>query len=436
MSILLKNIKYLDILHEKIEEEKDILIEENRIVKIGSNLTAPDAEILDGSKKLATPGFINAHTHLGMTMFRNYADDMDLMDWLSNKIWPLEDHLSSEDIYWASLLSMAELIRSGTTCFCDMYYSMDRVGDAALQAGLRGFLTRGMTDITGGGEARLEDMRRLYENYHNKAKGRIKVIPAPHAIYTCSGEYLKQLIALTKELDGMLHIHLSETEVEVKDSLQKYGKTPIEYVADLGMLDLHVIAAHCVHMTKAEMELVRGKQFYPIYNPTSNLKLASGFTPVKEILEHGITMGLGTDGSSSNNNQNMMEEIHIGSIVNKSVTKDPKAVPAIELLKMATIGGAKALGFDNLGAIEEGYLADLAIFNLDSNHFTPENNLISALCYSASAEDITHVICDGHLLMKDRKLLTIDESMVRTRVNQQWEQVKERAMEGSNHGKN
>lgn len=429
MSILLKNVKYLDIRRENIEKGKDILIEGNRIVAIGENLSAQDAKVIDGTNKLVTPGFINAHTHLGMAMFRNYADDMDLMDWLSNKIWPLEDHLSSEDIYQASLLSMAELIRSGATCFCDMYYSMDRVGDAALQAGLRGFLTRGMTDITGGGEARLEDMRRLYENYHNKAKGRIKVIPAPHAIYTCSGEYLKQLIALTKELDGMLHIHLSETEVEVKDSLQKYGKTPIEYVADLGMLDLHVIAAHCVHMTKEEMELVKGKSFYPIYNPTSNLKLASGFAPVQEMLECGMTVGLGTDGSSSNNNQNMLEEIHIGAIVNKAVTHNPKAVPAIEMLKMATINGAKALGFDDLGAIEEGYLADLVVFDLESNNFTPQNELIHALCYSASSEDICHVICDGKLLMENRKLLTINEQSLRQEVNRHWEAVKQRAKE-------
>ncbi|MDO5715933.1 MAG: amidohydrolase [Tissierellia bacterium] len=420
MNILIKNIDYLDILKETVVNNKDILIKENKIVKIGSNLKVKNVEVMDGQDKLAIPGLINSHTHLGMAMFRNYADDMELMDWLENKIWPIENHLSSEDIYWSSLLSMAEMIRSGTTTFCDMYYGMERVADATIESGMRGLLTRGLTDIGGGGKERLQNLEELYRRYHNSGKGRIRIAPGPHAIYTCSRKYLEEIVQLTEKMDGILHIHLSETETEVENSIKEHGMTPIEYIHSIGMTDLHVIAAHCVHITEKEMEIIGDRPFYPVYNPTSNLKLASGFAPVKALLEGGITMGLGTDGSSSNNNQNMLEEIHIASIVNKAVTMDPKAVPAIEVLKMATIHGAKSLGFENLGAIEEGYLADIVLLDLNSNQFTPRNERINALCYSANSSDVSDVIIDGNIIMRNRELLTLDETIIRMMVTQRW----------------
>ncbi|WP_062551504.1 amidohydrolase [Peptoniphilus phoceensis] len=427
MSILIKNISYLDIEEEKIVDKADIFIEENKIKKIGENLDQKADQVLDGENKLLTPGFVNAHTHLGMSYFRNYADDLALMDWLENEIWPIEAKLNAEDIYWSSLLSIIENIKSGVTSFCDMYYEMDRVGDAAIEAGIRGVLTRGMTDVDGKGEEKLQEFDDLYNNYHEKSNGRIRVVPAPHAIYTCSTEFLKEIAKRSLErYDSLIHIHLSETLTEVENSKKEYGMTPIEYVNSLGLLDSQIIAAHCVHITDEEIELVKDKKFYPVYNPSSNLKLASGFTPVDKLLKNNITMALGTDGDSSNNNQDFVEEMHIGGIVNKAVTMNEKAVPAIGILKMATINGAKALGFKKLGLIKEDYLADLTIFDLNSNSFTPRNNLISALVYSASSSDVESVICDGKFIMRDRKLVNIDEEKIREIVNKRWEDIKTR----------
>ncbi|MCI5642866.1 MAG: amidohydrolase [Peptoniphilus sp.] len=427
MSVLIKNISYLDIEKEKIIDNADIFIEENKIKKIGENLNLDADEIINGEDKLLTPGFVNAHTHLGMSYFRNYADDLALMDWLENEIWPIEAKLNREDIYWSSILSIIENIKSGVTTFCDMYYEMDRVGDAAIESGIRGVLTRGMTDVDGKGEEKLEEFDALYKNYQNKCGGRIKVVPAPHAIYTCSTEFLKEIAKRAKEnYDSLIHIHLSETLTEVENSKKEYGMTPIEYVNTLGLLDSQIIAAHCVHITDEEIELVKNKKFYPVYNPSSNLKLASGFTPVDKMLRNNIKLAMGTDGDSSNNNQDFVEEMHIGGIVNKAVTMNEKAVPAIEILKMATVNGAEALGFEKLGLIKEDYIADLTIFDLNSNSFTPKNNLISALVYSANSADVESVICDGKFIMKDRKLVNVDEKKVREIVNKRWKDIKTR----------
>ncbi len=426
MSILYKNINYLDLENEKIIEGADIFIEGNLIKKIGNNLQIKASEVIDGNFLLMTPGFVNGHTHLGMSYFRNYADDLKLMDWLENEIWPIENKLTADDIYWSSLLSICENIKSGVTNFCDMYYEMDRVCDATIISGIRGTLTRGLTDNDGKGKEKLKSVRELYNNYHNKANGRIKVVPAPHAIYTCSENFLREISDLSKDLDGIINIHLSETKGEVENSLKEHGMTPISYVNSLGLLDNHVIAAHCVHITDEEISLIKDKKFYPIYNPTSNLKLASGFTPVEKLLKNNIIMGIGTDGDSSNNSQNLLQDMHIGAIVNKAREMDEQAVKAIEILKMATINGQRALGISKAGLIKEDYLADLTIFSLKSSNFTPKNNLINALVYSATAEDVKDVLCDGKFVMRNRELVNLDEERIKFEVNRHFEELVKR----------
>ena len=414
--MLIKNISVLDVIGGKILEHQDIYIDGQYIKKIGENLNIEDDRVLDGENKLAVPGFVNAHTHLGMSLFRNYADDMELMEWLGEKIWPIEAKLNPEDVYIGSLMSMAEMIKSGATTFCDMYFPIEPVYRAMEEIGIRGAITRGMMDVEDGSIS-IREHKEGYKKYNGALDGRVTLFPGPHAIYTSSTEYLKEVIEVAKEYGGRINIHLSETETEVKDSLEKYNMTPIEYVNSLGLLELPTVAAHCVHITDEEIEIVKDKEFYPVYNPSSNLKLASGFTPVKKLLANGLKVCLGTDGSSSNNNQNMLEEIHIASIVNKAVEMDPKAVKAIEVLRMATINGAEALNI-NAGAIEEGRLADISIFDLNSLNFTPKNNLISALCYSASSGDIKTVIIDGKIVLEDRKFVNIDEDKLIKDVNE------------------
>ncbi|CDZ74998.1 ATZ_TRZ_like [Peptoniphilus sp. ING2-D1G] len=417
MSILLKNVSYIDVKNECVIDNSNIYIEDNKVSKVDKDIKIDADDAINCENKLAIPALINAHTHLGMTMMRNYADDLDLNSWLNDKIFPLEAKLTGEDIYYASLLSIIENIRSGVSTVCDMYDAMHRVADGVIESGIRGIITKGLTDITGDPEKKIDDTIRLYKDYHNKANERIKVMPSPHAIYTCSTEFIKEIIDISKSFDSVLNMHISETKKEIYDCIAKHEKRPIEYLDDLGLFDLRVIAAHCTHLNEEEIDFISEKEFYPVYNPTSNLKLASGFTDIKYMLEKNVCVTLGTDGSSSNNNQDMFEEMHIGAIVNKALKEDPKAVKAIDMLKMATINGAEAFNI-NIGEIKEGKLADIALINLNSLNFVPKNNLISAICYSANSKDVSDLIVDGKFIMRNKEILTLDEEKIKNKVRE------------------
>ena len=427
MHTIFQDTQYVDVVAGKVIDHRDIEIKDGKIAAISGANTLDGTEIIDGRDLLLVPGFVNAHTHLGMSYFRNYADDMDLDTWLNAAIWPLEAHLTRDDIYWASMLSMAEGIMSGTTTFCDMYYHMDMVAQAAVAMGMRGLLTRGLTDIDGDGDEKLEEVRMLYINSHGLGEDLVEVAPAPHAIYTCSGDYIKEIIHLAGELDGVLHTHLSESKKEMEDAAALYGTTPIRYMWDLGLDQVRTIAAHCVHMTEEDLDLVDLEKFFPVHNPSSNLKLASGIAPIQRMMEKGLTVALGTDGDSSNNNQNMLEEMHLAGLIAKGVSYDPEALKAEDVLRMATINGAKALGRDSeIGSIDVGKLADISCFNLNSTSFTPRNNLISALCYSAQAEDVKHVLIGGEFVLKDRKLTRVDLDDLRKKVERKFQQLIDR----------
>lgn len=416
MSILIRNVGLVPMDgKEEWIESTNIYILEDKIAHIGE--IREDLEVereIDGKNKIAMPGLVNAHTHIGMSLLRNYADDMPLHDWLTKKIWPTEANLTGEDVYWGSLLSMVEMIESGTTAFCDMYFFMDEVGKALEESGMRGVLTRGLIEEQGESQNKLNETRKLFNDWNGKADGRIKVMVAPHAPYTCSPGYLKETLKLAKELNTGIHIHLAETEKELQDSLKEYGKTPIKHVADLGLLDTHTIGAHCVHINDDDIEIIKEKGIFPVNNPSSNLKLASGFAPIDKMLKSGIPVALGTDGSSSNNNLNMFEEIHLASIINKAVTGDAVSVPAIKALEMATINGAKALDWgDEIGSIEVGKKADLILIDTDKSHLYPHHDQISSLAYSVQGSDVDTVIVDGKILMENRIIKTLDVEKIK-----------------------
>lgn len=422
MSILIKDVGLVPMNgNDHWIKNTNIYISDDEIIHIGE--IRKDIEVereIDGKHKIAMPGLVNSHTHIGMSLLRNFADDMPLHDWLSKKIWPTEANLKSEDVYWGSLLSMIEMIESGTTAFCDMYFFMDRVAEALVQSGMRGVLTRGLIEEQGESKNKLDETRKLFNDWDGKADGRIKVMVAPHAPYTCSPKFLKEILNLAKELDTGIHIHLSETKKELQDSLKQYGKTPIKHVADLGLLDLHTIGAHCVYVDEDDIKIIKEKGVFPVNNPTSNFKLASGFAPVDAMLKAGIPLALGTDGSSSNNNLNMFEEIHLASIINKAVTGDAVSVPAIQALEMATINGAKALDWgEKTGSIEVGKKADLILIDTDKSHFYPHHNPISALAYSTQASDVDTVIVDGRILMENRIIKTLDVEKIKYMVEKQ-----------------
>lgn len=416
MSILIKNVGLIPMDgKEEWIESTNIYIKEDKIFHIGE--IREDIEVereIDGKNRIAMPGLVNSHTHIGMSLLRNFADDMPLHDWLTKKIWPIEANLQAEDVYWGSLLSMVEMIESGTTAFCDMYFFMDEVGKALEESGMRGVLTRGLIEEEGGSQDKLDETRELFNTWHGRAEGRIKVMVAPHAPYTCSPDFLKRSLELAKDLNTGIHIHLSETKKELEDSLKDHGKTPVQHVNDLGLLDIHTIGAHCVHVNDEDIKIMKEKGLFPVNNPSSNLKLASGFAPIDAMLKAGIPVALGTDGSSSNNNLNMFEEMHLASIINKAVTGDAVSVPAIKALEMATINGAKALDWeDQIGSIVEGKKADLILIDTDKAHLYPHHDQISAIAYSTQGSDVDTVIVDGRILMENRQIKSLDVEKIK-----------------------
>ncbi len=373
--------------------------------------------VIDGRGLLAMPGMVNAHTHTPMSLLRNYGNDLDLMDWLNQKIFPAEDRMDEEGAYYGALLSIVEMIRSGCTAFEDQYMFEEQIVKAAIDSGVRANVSKGLVGdgAEEGSIARLERNKWLYDNYHGAAEGRIQVDFGPHAPYTCGdGLFLKTVEAAMERPGAGLHVHLCETGGEVENSLRDYGMTPVARLEKLGVFDVpRVLAAHCVHVTQEDMDILKQHDVSVVHNPSSNLKLASGFAPVGRLLERGINVALGTDGSSSNNNQNLCEELHIAAILAKAVAEDAKVLPAYQAVEMAVNGGARALGIDRLaGSIEAGKRADLALIDITGANWAPHTDLLAAIPYSMSGSDVRTVLCDGRILMEDGTLTTIDEERV------------------------
>jgi 5-methylthioadenosine/S-adenosylhomocysteine deaminase len=418
MDILLKNAQIVTLNdNDDIIREGSIGIRDNRIDFIGEGNGCIEAEyskVIDCRGRTVMPGFVNAHNHLAMTMFRNYADDMKLMDWLFTKIFPLEDKQTDESVYWGSLLAMVEMIKSGTTTFADMYFFMESTARAVSESGMRAVLSRGLQGESGEEEPdyRLKESDELFRKFHNSCDGRIKVMLAPHSVYTCSEAYLKKVAAKSLEQGMPVQIHLSESKEEVSTCIEKFGRSPVKYLDDLGLLNDRTVAAHCVAVDDDDIGILASRRVNVVHNPGSNMKLASGIAPVAKMLEKGINVCLGTDGASSNNNLDMLEEMRLAAYLQKVHTNDPTALPAEAVIRMATLKGAKALGFENLGSIEEGKTADLIVLNTERAHYYPKYNIKSAIVYSGNSADVETVIIDGNLVMESGHLVTLDEERI------------------------
>jgi 5-methylthioadenosine/S-adenosylhomocysteine deaminase len=378
-------------------------------------------ERLSGLKKLAMPGLVNAHTHCGMTAMRNTADDLPLQKWLFERIFPIEEKMSDEDVYWSTLLGAAEMIRSGTTSFADMYLHMDHAAKAICETGLRANLSRSAIDFHNDGGLKAVDAhdkcREYFGNWNGNSNGKIKVYIEVHSTYLFDSESLKKAAGLAEELQTGIHIHLLETATERKDSMEKYGKSPVEICKDTGVFNVPVIGAHLVHVSEEDIRILGAADVNAIHNPTSNLKLGSGISPVPAMLDAGINVALGTDGVASNNNLNMFEEMHLAALIHKGVAQNPELVTARQAFTMATANGAKALGFGNVtGMIKAGMKADIILLDTDKPHLYPLNNPHSAIAYSAQGADVHTVIIDGAIVMENRELKTIDEEKVKFKV--------------------
>ncbi|MDI9614564.1 amidohydrolase family protein [Methanothermobacter sp.] len=391
-----------------------VLIEGNTIEEVSDTLSPGDADtVIDGHGKLIIPGLVNTHTHLSMTLFRGMADDLPLDRWLNDHIWPAEAHLNGEYCHAGALLGCVEMIRSGTTTFNDMYFYMDEVARAVDEAGLRCVLSHGMIDLGDDDKRRAEirESLRIIRECHGMADGRIRVALGPHSPYTCSEELLRETARLAAEHGVGIHIHVSETENEVREVSEAHGMSPVEYLDSTGVLGPGTVAAHCVWLSENEMEILSERGVKVSHNPSSNMKLASGPSPVPELMERGVNVSIGTDGAASNNNLDMFEEMKTASLLQKVSLHDPTALPAMDVFRMATVNGAKALGV-NSGLIEEGMLADLVVLNTRRPHLTPWRNPASHLVYSASGADVDTVICDGRILLLEGELKVLDEEHV------------------------
>jgi 5-methylthioadenosine/S-adenosylhomocysteine deaminase len=416
MSILIENTCILPLTGCDSTIENGYLIIEDNLIKEMGRGSAPPAEylrVIDGKQKVVMPGFINTHTHAAMTLMRGYADDLPLMEWLEQKIWPLEARLTGEDVYWGTMLAILEMIKSGTTTFNDMYFFMEDTARAVEQTGIRAVLSRGLVGVGPSAEAGLEESRELAQRWHRTREERITVMLGPHAPYTCPPDYLHKVIALARELGLGIHTHISETKGEAEDIKKQYGKTSAALMEEVGLFDLPAIAAHCVHLSQTDISILKRCGIGVAHNPESNMKLASGIAPVPELLEAGIAVGLGTDGASSNNNLDMLQEMRTCSLLHKVNSMNPTVLPAYQALEMATVNGARALGLDNeIGSLQPGLKADLILLDLNSAHMRPVHDVVANIVYSAQAGDVHTVIINGQIVMENRKILTFDEDQV------------------------
>ena len=400
-----------------------IAIAGGSILAAGDIASAYDPrETVDCMGRVVLPGFVNAHTHAPMTLLRGLADDLRLDVWLMGYMMPVErQFVRSDFVSLGTRLACAEMIRSGTTCFADMYYFEESVAEATAAAGLRALCAQTVLKFPSPDAASFEDALARARDFIARWKGHELIVPAvaPHAPYTCTSEILRACAELACEFDVPLHTHLSETAFEVEQSRREHGMPVVPWVKKHRLFDARVLAAHCVHVDEGEIRALKDAGAGIAHNPTSNLKLGSGVAPVVKMLELGAAVGIGTDGPASNNDLDMFEEVRLAALLAKGVNGDPTVLPARQALAMATRVGAQAMHCDAItGSLEPGKRADLIVVDLDQSHSVPRfgrdpNSVYAQLVYTGKASDVVDVMCNGRWLMRDRRLLTLDEEELR-----------------------
>lgn len=381
---------------------------------------------IDACGGIIMPGLVNAHTHAAMTCFRGLADDLPLMTWLNEYIFPAEAKLTSDAVYQGALLACAEMILSGTTTFCDMYLFEDSVARAAKEAGMRAVVGEVLYDFPSPNYGPMEEGLKYTEALIDRWRDDplINIAVEPHSAYLCSPDLLKRVKAIADRNGVPVVIHLSESEKEVDQIREKYGKTPVEHLAEIGFLNPGVIAAHCVALSKNDIRLLREFGVKVAHNPESNMKLASGISPVPELLKHGITVGIGTDGCASNNNLDLLQEMDTAAKLHKVNRLDPTVMDAPTVVRMATFDGARVLGLQDLiGSLEPGKKADIIVIDTRQPHLTPMYDVYSHLVYAVSGHDVVTSIVNGKVLMENRVLTTLDQDAVIESVNRIAERV-------------
>lgn len=399
----------------------NIYIENDKISYIGNRDDFKSDTIIDGENFLTMPGFVNAHTHAAMTLFRNYGPETDLMTWLNDYIWPLEDKLKAEDVYYGSKLALLEMIKAGTTSFADMYFYCEETARACKEMNMRAQISRGLA-IPDKNFSKIKENIDLANTYKNDEL--IDIGLGPHAVYTADLDYLKKISDYAQEYKLPIHIHLSETKKENEDCYKKYNMSPTELFEKAGIFKNKTIAAHGVYLSDNDLDIIKENNVSIVHNPSSNLKLSSGFLDLARLIDKGINVCLGTDSASSNNKLSILREMEVSMLVSKLYSSRP--ISYLEMLKMATINGAKALGLDKDGMIKESYKADLIMIDINNENHTPYNDILSSLCFSTYESDIKNVIIDGTIVYKDGKFNNINVGNIVSKTKRQFEELKAR----------
>lgn len=415
MDILIKNCNLISMAEnrEKYEQKADVLIQNKKITKIGKNIEVlDDTKIIDASNKVCMPGLINTHSHLSMSIFRETLDGYTLQDWLNKKIWPMEEKLTREDIYYASLLSFIEMVSTGTVIANDQYFMAEETIKAANDIGARLQTTRTVNDVANNAETRLEELEKLIEEYNNKYEN-ITLNIGIHGLYTTGADTVKKCIKLAKEYDLPIHMHFCENKKETEDIKKAYNVSSTVDVLKNYFTETHNILAHVVKVTDEEIEELSKMDVSIAHCPVSNLRLGCGISPIQKMIDKGINVTLGTDGQGSGSNLDMFETMKFAALLQKGEFENAKNMEAYEVLKMATINGAKALKLkDRIGTIEEGKDADLIILNLNTETCQPEGNVFSDIVYNAKGSNVQTTIINGRIIMENRQISGINKQKI------------------------
>jgi 5-methylthioadenosine/S-adenosylhomocysteine deaminase len=409
--LLWENNKYV------VKSNQFLEVTDDRISYIGSVKPKEKSEYeKDMSGKLMMTGLINCHNHSPMVLLRGVGSDLPLNEWLFDKVFPIEDKLTAEEISAGSYLALLEMIAGGTVSFSDMYFEPKTTVEAVAEAGLKANITRPVQSFdpaeTPEQSYRMKESLELFDKYNNTFDGRILIDFCVHAEYTCTERIVKAYSELCKERGGLMHIHLSETQKEHRECIEKYGKTPTQWFADLGAFDSRAFAAHCVAVDENDLDILKKYNVSVVHNPTSNMKLGSGFAPITKMLEKGINVALGTDGAASNNNLDMLEEMHLASVIHNGFLNDATIMNADTVIKMATFNGAVLQGRKDCGELAVGKKADIIALSLDGAHMRPALDKKSLVTYSAQSSDVCLNMVDGKIIYENGEYKTLDKERI------------------------
>ena len=415
VDLLIQGCLILPLTNRDIIKDGYIAIKNGEIFSLGKRVSADNIiaeKVIDGRGKIAMPGLINCHTHVAMTLLRGIAEDKPLENWLKEAIWPLEARLTPEDIHAGALLGCLEMIKSGITCFADMYFHEEAVARAVEKSGLRASLAEGIIEAGNSllGEKMLKASENFARNFNGYAEGRVTVMLGPHAAYSCSPALLLKVKKVAESLNLGIHIHLAESRELFKDFEKSYGCSETQFLDKLSLFKLHNLAAHCISLSEDDARILAGGRVNVVYVPVANMKLGLGAARIRGLMDLGVNVALGTDGPASNNVLDMFETMKVGALLQKCICRNPEALSAYEVVRMATINGAKALGLErSIGSLEIGKRADIILIDLSKPHLKPLHDIYACLVYSARGSDVDTVIVDGKILMENRKVETLNE---------------------------